>query len=166
MNIIREFKQISVKDGHLRASYEEHNPSLDDTHLIIYENQAGIHPDLSAALQHLAVHVRQIVGLSAEQPVFINGYYRQNAGNTQLLTIYARFGGPDEEGRRNPSNLSARLYIGRDEYAATEQLLTVLSGCEREAVAYIMDGKTFANDVPLTVDDADLFMFTKPIAEC
>ena len=165
MNIIQQFKQISVKDGHLKASYEEHNPVLDDTHLITYENQAGIHPDLSGSLQRLAVHVRLIAGLQETQPVYVSGYYRQNAGNAQLLTIYARFGGENDE-KRHPADLAARLYIGRDEYAATEQLLTALSRCEREAIAYIIEGKTFGNDTAVAIEEDDLWMFAKPIAEC
>ena len=102
MNIIQQFKQISVKDGHLKASYEEHNPVLDDTHLITYENQAGIHPDLSGSLQRLAVHVRLIAGLPETQPVY----------------------------------------------------------------AYIIEGKTFGNDTAVAIEEDDLWMFAKPIAEC
>lgn len=165
MNVIQQFKQISVKDGHLKASYEEHNPALDDTHLITYENQAGIHPDLAVSLQRLAVHVRLIAGLPEAHPVNVSGYYRQNAGNTQLLTIYARFG-EDEGENKHPADLAARLYIGHDEYAATEQLLTDLSRCEREAVAYIVEGKTFGNDTAVTIEENDLWMFSQPVARC
>ena len=54
----------------------------------------------------------------------------------------------------------------RDEYAATEQLLTALSRCEREAIAYIIEGKTFGNDTAVAIEEDDLWMFAKPIAEC
>lgn len=165
MNIIQQFKQISIKDGHLKASYEEHNPVLDDTHLIIYENQTGIHPDLGHALQALALHVRQIASLPPKQTLDVSGYYRQNAGNAQLLTIYARFG-DDNGGDRHPADLATRLYIGRDEYAATEQLLADLSRCEREAIAYITGGKTFGNDIAVAIEESDMWMFPKPVAEC
>jgi len=165
MNIFQQFKQISIKDGHLKASYEEHNPVLDDTHLIIYENQTGIHPDLTHALQALATHVKQIAGLPPKQALNVSGYYRQNAGNAQLLTIYARFGDGNGDNRHS-ADLATRLYIGRDEYSETEQLLTDLSRCEREAIAYIVKGKTFGNDIAVAIEESDMRMFPKLVAEC
>ena len=133
--------------------------------LIIYENQTGIHPDLTHALQALATHVKQIAGLPAKQALNVSGYYRQNAGNAQLLTIYAWFGDGNGDNRHS-ADLATRLYIGRDEYAETEQLLTDLSRCEREAIAYIVKGKTFGNDIAVAIEESDMWMFPKPVAEC
>ena len=63
MTKIRDFKIISLKDGHLKARFEEYDQNQDDNAEITYKNERGIHPDLSEAMQGLAPHVLRLLGL-------------------------------------------------------------------------------------------------------
>lgn len=146
---MKEFRLISVKDNSLKARYEESVEATGDVHVITYENATPVHDDLQEAMRRLAVHVREMGGFCPESPIMVTGYQRQNVGNTQLLTIYARF---EASGS---ANVAVRIYLGRDDYGYVDMLLEDLSRCEREATLYIEKGKTFEGDTPVTIDEAD-----------
>ena len=93
----KTFSFISVKDSFFKARYEVLDESTGDNHVITYENKAPVHPSLSEALQRMAYHVVNFTGLVAVDDNFqITGYQRQNCGDAQLLTIYARVGTSEE----------------------------------------------------------------------
>ena len=149
----KTFSFISVKDSFFKARYEVLDESTGDNHVITYENKAPVHPSLSEALQRMAYHVVNFTGLVAVDDNFqITGYQRQNCGDAQLLTIYARVGTSEEF----CGNVVSRFHIGRDEYASIDLLLEDLSSCEREALAYIETGKRLEHDVFIRLDNDDL----------
>ena len=116
----KTFSFISVKDSFFKARYEVLDESTGDNHVITYENKAPVHPSLSEALQRMAYHVVNFTGLVAVDDNFqITGYQRQNCGDAQLLTIYARVGTSEEF----CGNVVSRFHIGRDEYASIDLLL-------------------------------------------
>lgn len=162
MNIIRDFNLITIKDGNLKTSYEEHNQNTNSANLITIENKDGIHADLDAALQRLAVHIKQLLNMPLVIEMTVTGYYKQNSGNAQLITFFSKLG---SEGK---ANLSSRFLLGKDKYPYLEELLKALSVCEREAELCIQ-GKAFNTDRPVVVDDIDLILMQKPkqvIAQC
>ena len=162
---ITNFKQISIKDGQLKACFEQADLSLNDSHLITYQNTQGVHEDLTAAMQELAFHVKCWLDLPQLLRVTIIGFYKQNSGNAQLLTVYARLG-DDEAGNPGMGSLAVRHYLGRDEYAETERLMQALAVCEREATAYMERGKTFANHDEVQIHADDLILFHSNVASC
>ena len=162
--LITNFKQISIKDGQLKASFEQADSSRDDSHLITYQNTSGVHEDLTAAMQGLAYHVKNLLFLPQLFSMTIIGFYKQNSGNAQLLTIYARLGN-DDAGSAGQASLAVRHYLGRDEYAETDQLIQVLGICEREALAYMERGKTFTNN-QVRIDEEDMLLLGGNIGIC
>ena len=161
---ICDFKQISIKDGSLKTCYEASNPNLDECHTITYQNNAGVHEELTAAMQGLAYHVKNLLFLPQLFSMTIIGFYKQNSGNAQLLTIYARLGN-DDAGSAGQASLAVRHYLGRDEYAETDQLIQVLGICEREALAYMERGKTFTNN-QVRIDEEDMLLLGGNIGIC
>lgn len=149
----KTFSLISIKDEKFKARYEVLDESTGDNHVITYENSYPVHPDQYEALQRMAYHAVNFTGLMAMDDNFlITGYQRQNCGNAQLLTIYARV--ETSEGFRG--NVVARFHIGRDEYASIDLLLEDLSACEREALAYIEKGKRLEHDTFIRLDENEL----------
>lgn len=163
MEKIRDFKIISLKDGHLKTRYEEYDQNQDDNVEITYRNERGIHPDLSVAMQGLAAHVRRLLGLPDGLGLYVIGFYKQNVGNSRLVTIYSRLGATDERDK-GIASLAARLYLGRDDYEAVEQLLEAMGECEREAILYMNDGKGFEADEAINIADEDLLELGKEVA--
>lgn len=149
----KTFSLISIKDSNFKARYEVFIESTGDSHLITYENSDQVHNDLYKSIQRLVYHVANFTGIVEVGDDFqITGYQRQNVGNAQLLTIYARL--ETFEGFRG--NVVSRFYIGRDEYGSIDLLLEDLSRCEREALAYIEAGKRMEHDVFINLDEEDL----------
>lgn len=148
---LKTFSLISIKDEHFKARYEVYNENTGDNHVITYENTVPVHHDLYEAMQRLVYHVSNFTGVVAS--LNITGYLRQNCGNAQLLTIYARVENyiGDQCG-----NLAGRFYLGRDEYASIDLLLEDLSACEREALSYIEKGKRIEHDAFIYLDDNEL----------
>ncbi len=133
----KDFFLNSRQRQFFKARYEVLDESTGDNHVITYENKAPVHPSLSEALQRMVYHVVNFTGLVAVDDNFqITGYQRQNCGDAQLLTIYAR-----GNLRRVLWKCGVALHIGRDEYASIDLLLEDLSSCEREALAYIETGR-------------------------
>lgn len=147
---LKTFSLISIKDNHFKARFEAFTENTGDTRVVTYENESPIHSDMNEAMQRLAYHVVNLSGLVAmDDSIVITGYQRQNCGNAQLLTIYARL----ENCNVTCGNLVARVYLGRDEYSSIDLLLEDLSACEREAVAYIETGKRFEHDAFIVIDN-------------
>ncbi len=163
MTKIRDFKIISLKDGHLKARFEEYDQNQDDNAEITYKNERGIHPDLSEAMQGLAPHVLRLLGLPDMLNFRVIGYYKQNVGDSQLITIYCRLGATDERDK-GIASLAARLYLGRDDYAAVQQLLEAMDACEHEVSLYINDGKGFESDEAIAITDEDLAALNEEVA--
>lgn len=158
--ILREFKQVSIKQNCLRVVYDTYVTSSGDTFTIAYRNATPIHPDLDRAMQRLSVHVGKIIGQDTPPgSLRITGFLRQNSGDAQLLTIYTE-NLPVQHGRRPVANSAVRLYIGRDEYDAIDLLLEDLACCEREALQYIDNGKTYEYEQALHFTDDDLALLT------
>ena len=150
---LRTFSFLSIKDGKFKARYEAFTEDTGDNRVITYENEDAVHSDLTEAMQRLAYHTVNFTGLVAiDDRLIITGYQRQNCGDAQLLTIYARL----EYGNATCGNVSARFYIGRDEYPSIDLLLEDLSACEREALAYIETGKRMEHDAFIRLDDNDV----------
>lgn len=146
---------LSVKDGFLKARYEVFNENTGDNHVVTYENGYPVHPDFNEALQRMGYHLVKITGLEATgSELIITGYQRQNCGDTQLLTVYARL----DNHLSACNNIVARFCIGRDEYDSLDLLLEDLSACEREAMAYIETGKRFGQGAFIDIDDTDLYI--------
>ena len=141
MTKIRDFKIISLNQ--------------DDNAEITYKNERGIHPDLSEAMQGLAPHVLRLLDLPDRPDFRVIGYYKQNVGDARLITIYCRLGATDERDK-GIASLAARLYLGRDDYAAVQQLLEAMDACEHEVSLYINDGKGFESDEAIAITDEDL----------
>ena len=148
------FSLISVKDGKFKARYEVYTESTGDNRVITYENTDPVHNDLIEALQRLAYHMVNFVEVAANSDsLLITGFQRQNCGNAQLLTIYARM---ENHLHELCGNIVSRFYIGRDEYPSIDLLLEDLSACEREALAYIETGKRLEHDTFIRLDESDL----------
>ena len=148
----KTFSLISIKDEKFKARYEVLDESTGDNHVITYENSYPPHQDLCESLQRLEYHLVNFMGIAGDH-FHITGYQRQNSGNTQLLTIYARVENYLKDLR---GNVTGRMYIGRDEYASIDRLLEDLSACEREALAYIEMGKRLEHDTFIRLDENDL----------
>ena len=148
------FSLISVKDGNFKARYEAFTESTGDNRVSTYENTAPVHNDLIEPLQRLVYHLVHFMEMAADSDsLHITGFQRQNSGNAQLLTIYARM----EDHRHDLcGNIVSRFYIGRDEYPSIDLLLEDLSACEREALAYIENGKRLEHDTFIRLDENDL----------
>lgn len=152
-NTLRTFSFLSIKDGKFKARYEAFTEATGDNRVITYENEDAVHSDLTEAMQRMAYHTVNFTGLVAIDDRFIiTGFQRQNCGDAQLLTIYARL----EKDNMTCGNVAARFYIGRDEYPSIDLLLEDLSACEREALAYIEAGKRLEHDAFISLDDNDL----------
>jgi hypothetical protein len=150
---LRTFSFLSIKDGKFKARYEAFTEATGDNRVITYENDAPVHPDLGEGMQRMTYHVVNLTGLMAlDDDIHITGFQRQNCGDAQLLTIYARL----EKDNMTCGNVAARFYIGRDEYPSIDLLLEDLSACEREALAYIEAGKRLEHDAFISLDDDDL----------
>lgn len=150
---LRTFSFLSIKDGKFKARYEAFTEATGDNRVITYENDAPAHPDLGEGMQRMAYHVVNLTGLVAvDDDICITGFQRQNCGDAQLLTIYARLGKQES----HCGNIVTRFYIGRDEYPSIDLLLEDLSACEREALAYIEAGKRLEHDAFISLDDNDL----------
>lgn len=151
------FSLISLKDGKFKARYEVFTESTGDNRVITYENTDPAHNDLVEAMQRLAYHMVNFVEVAANSDsLLITGFQRQNCGNAQLLTIYARM---ENQLHNLCGNIVSRFYIGRDEYPSIDLLLEDLSACEREALAYIETGKRLDHDAFICLDDNDLSLF-------
>jgi len=158
--ILREFKQVSIKQNCLRVVYDTYVTATGESFTISYRNQTPIHPDLDRAMQRLVSHVSKIIGLyTPATGMRITGFMRQNSGDAQLLTIYTE-SLSTQPGRRPVGNSAVRLYIGRDEYDEIDLLLEDLAGCEREALLYIDNGKTYEYEQALHFSDEDLDLLT------
>ncbi|RHJ81890.1 hypothetical protein [Parabacteroides sp. AM08-6] len=162
--ITKSFELISIKNNHLKTRYEENVFATNDTHVITYENTAPIHPDLFNSMQRLTTHVAAITGMMIfDDNIRVGGFQRQNIGDAQLVTIYAyiilsaanRKKAEDTE-PKTTGNMAVRLYIGRDEYPDIDLLLEDLSQCEREANLYISQGKSFAQEKSIKLDNEDM----------
>lgn len=152
-NTLKTFSLISIKDNFIKTHYEVYDETTGDNHLITYINTAPVHEDLFEAMQRLGYHLLNFTGLALlDDNLLITGYQRQNCGNAQLLTIYARVGFSENVA----GNVVSRFYIGRDEYPSIDLLLEDLSACEREALAYIEAGKRMEHNVFIRLDDDDL----------
>lgn len=148
------FSLISVKDGNFKARYEAFTESTGDNRVITYENTAPVHSDLTEALQRLVYHMVNFMAMTTNSDnLLITGLQRQNCGNAQLLTIYAR---KENQLHECCGNIVSRFYIGRDEYPSIDLLLEDLSACEREALAYIENGKRLEHDTFIRLDENDL----------
>lgn len=85
------FSFLSIKDGKFKARYEAFTEATGDSRVITYENDAPVHPDLGEGMQRMTYHVVNLTGLMAlDDDIHITGFQRQNCGDAQLLTIYAR----------------------------------------------------------------------------
>ena len=98
MNTIKEYRLLTIKEGNLKTSYEEHNQNSGRTSLITIENRDGVHADLEAALQRLAIHMKQMLNIPAVVDLTLSGSYKQPSGNAMLITFYAKL---DNEGKAN-----------------------------------------------------------------
>ena len=151
------FSLISLKDGKFKARYEVFTESTGDNRVITYENTDPAHNDLVEAMQRLAYHMVNFVEVAANSDsLLITGFQRQNCGNAQLLTIYARM---ENQLHNLCGNIVSRFYIWLDEYPSIDLLLEDLSACEREALAYIETGKRLDHDAFICLDDNDLSLF-------
>lgn len=152
---VRTFSFLSIKDGKFKTRYEAFTEATGDNRVITYENDAPVHSDLDESMQRMAYHVVNLTGLVIiDDGIRITGFQRQNCGDAQLLTIYARLGNQDA----HCGNIITRFYIGRDEYPSIDLLLEDLSACEREALAYIETGKRMEHDAFISLDnDVEFF---------
>lgn len=151
---LKTFSLISIKDNHFKARFEAFTEATGDTRVVTYENESPVHDDMNNTMQRLAYHVVNLSGLVVmDDSIVITGFQRQNCGNAQLLTIYARL----ENCNVICGNLVARVYIGRDEYSSIDLLLEDLSACEREAIAYIETGKRYEHNAFIVIDNDSNF---------
>lgn len=112
-HLLVSFSFLSIKDGKFKARYEAFTEATGDSRVITYENDAPVHPDLGEGMQRMTYHVVNLTGLMAQidDDIHITGFQRQNCGDAQLLTIYARL----EKDNMTCGNVVAR-FISRDEY--------------------------------------------------
>jgi hypothetical protein len=154
--IVRLYKSIIIKNGHLKAVYERNEP-CEGSSVITYENQTPVHNDMIKSMQHLATHVRNISGLSIIQKLFVLGYIKVNSGDAQLITIFSRVGEDCENNDiKGVSSLESRVYIGKGNYYDENGLAEAIKLVENEADAYIDRGKNFEGDCAYVFDNEDL----------
>ena len=146
MNTEKKFMLISIRDNKLKVKVDQYNPENNDAFQNTYMNDAPLHEELGLAMQNLLFHVEQLTH-SKIPGLYVDGFYRQPSGNSEIINIYACF----RTETTCPINLAVRVNTGKDSYEWLERLMEDLSFCEREALLYITKGKRFESDSFITV---------------
>jgi|GEM_PF-6644697 len=155
MNIFNVMK-VCVKDNGLSCKYEVFDEKRNEDYIAQFQTKQLIHPDLSTAMQSLAVFVADLMPSlkKMKDRIRIQGFYIVPSGTKRMVFIYAKVA-PDFTDDEL-IDITVHVLVGGNSddeaYPQEDLLLDAIDRCADEALKFINEGKKFDSEKPIVLD--------------